>query len=65
MGVVQSRDWSERSGKRGGLYITRPPCALCIIRMSVAISIDTGNALCTGGRYPNDYIVGYRPCVLV
>ncbi len=63
MGVIQLRNWSERSGKRGGLYITRPPCALCIIRMSAAISIDTGNAPCTVGRHPNDYIVGYRPTV--
>jgi len=51
-----------RSGK-GRLDITRPPCALCIIGMSAAISIYTGNAPCTGGRCRNDYIVGYRPSV--
>ncbi len=63
MGVIQLRNWFERSGKRGGLYITRPPCALCIIRMSEAISRSTANALCTEGRYPKVHNVGYRPSV--
>ena len=38
--------------ERGRLYITRPPCALCIIRSSAAFFRYTVNALCTDGGYP-------------
>ncbi len=63
MGVFQSRDWPPEAKEGRPVYYPPPPCALCIIRMSVAISIDTGNALCTEGRSPKVHNVGYRPTV--